>query len=76
MPARKTIDADDGIRRVRMTTIINDELGYPDIYGHPYTINEDAVHQTTYHASPVVTDELAGRLLAWVVEVAEWDDDE
>ena len=64
----------DGPRPINLTTIINDALGHPDIFGHPYTIPADAVPQTTHVSGPVIEGAGAGRMLEWVLEW--WDDDE
>ena len=61
-----------------LTEIINDQLGHPDIYGHPVALLVDAVPKTGCITAPVVTDEGAGRTWAWMVELAEdyWEDDD
>jgi hypothetical protein len=65
----------DDIIITNLTTIINDELGHPDIlYGHPYLVNTDALRQVKHPLPYAVTDEGAGQSFAWVAEIA--DDDE
>ena len=58
-----------------LLSIINDELGHPDIFGHPHMLPVDAVPTTEHVSGPVVDGAGAGRSLEWVVE-CDWEDDD
>jgi hypothetical protein len=70
-----TILGIDPPRIVTLTEIINDHLGHPDIFGHPHTFPADAIHKTKSVIGSSIDGEGTGRMLEWMVEVAEWEDD-
>lgn len=75
--ARKTIDPPDGPRIVTLTEIINEYLGEPtDANDHPYTIPADAIHKTESVIGSSIDGEGVGRMLEWMIEVAEWEDED
>ena len=68
--------ASDPPRIVTLTEIINDYLGYPDLWGYPYSLPADATHKTASVIGSTIDGAGAGRMLEWMVELAEWEDDD